>query len=241
MTNDLKNRIRTYWQERADAFNDIASHRREAEAWERVLTLAVSALPRRSRVLDLGAGTGACTLPIARLGHHVTAVDLASAMLAQLERQALAEGLEVSTLTADIEDLPMPERSLDLVTMRNLLWTLPKPEELLLKVHRALRPGGMLLIADGFWDHQVGESAPDDAHWSHKRFTELYNPIAEELPLYRGVSTAAIEQLIMAAGFGAFRHWTEHFDRSPYVGVTNDFFLLTASIDAVNGERHAPA
>ena len=239
MTIDLKDRIRTYWHERADAFDDIASHRQEADAWERVLTLAVCDMPKRLHVLDLGAGTGACTLPMARLGHRVTAVDLAPGMLQQLEGQALAEGLEISTLIADVEDLPMPERSLDLVTMRNLLWTLPKPEGFLLKVRKALRPGGMLLVADGFWDHQVGKSAPDDAHWSHKRFIELYGPIAEELPLYRGVSTAAIEQLIMAAGFGAFRHWAEHFHRSPYAGVTDDFFLITASTDTVSSERHA--
>lgn len=232
MTIDLKDRIRTYWHERANAFDDIASHRREADAWERVLTLAVNDIPNGSSVLDLGAGTGACTLPMARLGHRVTAVDLSQAMLEQLERQALAEGLEISTRSADVDDLPMPEHSLALVTMRNLLWTLPKPDQLLLKIRKALRPGGLLLVADGFWDHQAGQRAPHDAHWSHRRFTELYHPIADQLPLYRGVSTAAIEKLIMAAGFGAFRHWSEQFDHSPYVGVTDDFFLLTASVDA---------
>ncbi|MEM9627941.1 MAG: class I SAM-dependent methyltransferase [Pseudomonadota bacterium] len=238
---DLKDQIGTYWQERADAFDDVASHRREAYAWERVLTLAVGDLPKGSQVLDLGAGTGACALPMARLGHRVTAVDLSSAMLLKLEQKALAEALEISTLQADVDDLPMPERSLDLVTMRNLLWTLPNPEDLLIKARKSLRPGGVLLIADGFWDHQIGEDAPDDAHWSHKRFIELYSPIAEKLPFYRGVSTAAVEQMVRAAGFSAFRHWTEHFESSPYDGVTDDFFLLTASIGDVNGKSHALA
>lgn len=171
----------------------------------------------------------------------MTAVDLAPGMLERLERQALAEGLEVSMLCADVENFTMPVRSLDIVTMRNLLWTLPKPEHLLLKVRRALRPGGVLLVADGFWDHNASESAPNDAHWSHKRFIELYYPIATNLPLYRGISTAMIERLVQAAGFATFRHWAEHFDRSPYVGVTDDFFLLTASVDTVDGKRHAVA
>ncbi|NJO38011.1 MAG: hypothetical protein HC871_10870 [Rhizobiales bacterium] len=41
LTIDLKGQIKTYWHERANRFDDIASHRREADAWERVLTMAV--------------------------------------------------------------------------------------------------------------------------------------------------------------------------------------------------------
>ena len=134
MTNDLKDRIRTYWHERADAFDEIASHRREAAAWERVLILATSEVPRGSRVLDLGAGTGACSLPMARLGHRVTAVDLAPSMIEQLEQRALEEKLEISTICADVDELPMLNNSLDLVTMRSLLWTVSAPGQLLLKI-----------------------------------------------------------------------------------------------------------
>lgn len=239
MTSDLKDRIRTYWHERAAAFDEIASHRREAAAWERILTLATSGIPKGSRVLDLGAGTGACALPMARLGHRVTAVDLAPAMIEQLEAHALRESLEISTVCADVDDLPMHDASLDLVTMRNVLWTVPAPERLLSRVSRSLRPGGILLIADGFWDHDVREHVPDDVHWSHNRFLELYCPIAEQLPLYRGVRTTGIEQLMMKAGFNEFHHWTEHFERSPYAGITDDFFLLTASVQATHAQYNA--
>ena len=241
MTIDLKDRIRTYWHERAGSFDDLASHRREAAAWERVLFTAVADKPNGLRVLDLGAGTGACALPMARLGHRVTAVDIAPAMLEKLEQQAVAENLEISTLAADVDDVPMPEHTLDLVTMRNLLWTIPDPDGLLRRVRNALRPGGTLLVADGFWDHDPGESAPDDVHWSHKRFIELYHPIADKLPLYRGVSTAAIEDMVKAAGFDQPRDWAGQFDHSPYVGVADDFFLITASVAAVNGNQHAHA
>jgi SAM-dependent methyltransferase len=116
-------------------------------------------------------------------------------------------------------------------TMRNLLWTLPRPEVLLHRIARALRPDGVILFSDGFWNHNDGE-APGSVHWSHTRFAELYGPIAGELPLYRGVSSAMVERLVTAAGFSHLCHWADRFERSPCAGVTDDFFLLTASVAA---------
>ena len=229
MSIDLKDQIKTYWHERAAAFDDIASHRTEADIWERALTLAASHVPQGSTVLDLGAGTGACALVMAKLGHRVTAIDIAPAMLEQLERRAAAERLEIKTLATDVETLEIAPGSVDLVTMRNLLWTLPRPADLLQNVRKTLRPGGALLIADGFWDHDLGEQAPSDTHWSHDRFIELYRPLAAELPYCRGVGKATIDRLVTAAGFTGLRHWSDCFERPPYDGVTDDFFLLTAS------------
>lgn len=64
--------------------------------------------------------------------------------------------------------------SIDLVTMHNLLWTPSHPAQLLQKLRKILRPGSSLLIADGFWDHDLGEHAPSDTNWSHDRFIEVH-------------------------------------------------------------------
>ena len=39
---------------------------------------------RADRILELGAGSGRVTIPLARDGHHVTALDQSRAMLAKL-------------------------------------------------------------------------------------------------------------------------------------------------------------
>jgi SAM-dependent methyltransferase len=52
-------------------------------------------------ILDLGAGTGRISIPLASAGHDVIAVDLEPALLAELERRAAADGVDVRTVAAD--------------------------------------------------------------------------------------------------------------------------------------------
>lgn len=53
-------------------------------------TFANRRLGGPGRILELGAGTGRVTIPLARDGHHVVAVDQAPAMLAQLQTRVAA-------------------------------------------------------------------------------------------------------------------------------------------------------
>ena len=65
-------------------------------------------------VLDVGAGTGAFSTPLARRGFAVTHVDFSPAMLALARHNA--EGLEkVQFMQANATALPFPNRSFDLV------------------------------------------------------------------------------------------------------------------------------
>ena len=56
-------------------------------------------------VIDLGAGTGRVSIPLAAAGHDVIAVDLEPALLVELERRAAADDVEVITVAADARKL----------------------------------------------------------------------------------------------------------------------------------------
>ena len=58
-------------------------------------------------VLEVTAGTGRVSLPLARAGKSVTAVDISSALLVQLKKKAEAEKLTIETVHADMRDFDL--------------------------------------------------------------------------------------------------------------------------------------
>lgn len=84
---DISDEIRAFWDADADTYDHCAGHaahtRTQQAAWIGELRRLLPAPP--ARVLDLGAGTGFLSLPLAALGYDVTALDVAPAMLERLQ------------------------------------------------------------------------------------------------------------------------------------------------------------
>jgi ubiquinone/menaquinone biosynthesis C-methylase UbiE len=57
------------------------------------------------RVIDLGCGTGRIAIPLAQRGHAVTAVDLSAGMLRVAGEKALAAGVRLNRVQANIVEL----------------------------------------------------------------------------------------------------------------------------------------
>lgn len=119
------------------------------------------------RVADLGCGTGAYTIALARevgdMG-QVYAVDvhrdLLHTLAGTLERQKL---LNVEILWSDIEKgIPIDAYSLDAVVMSNVLFQLQDIDAALSYVAKILKPEGMLLVVD--WSRSHGGIGPHISH-----------------------------------------------------------------------------
>ena len=101
------------------------------------------------RVLDAGSGAGHTALAFAPKVAEVVALDLAEAMLAQGRRLARERGLSNITFQrGDVERLPFPDASFDLVTSRYSAHHYPHPLAALREFARVLRPGGVFLLVD---------------------------------------------------------------------------------------------
>lgn len=145
--------LQSTWNARVGTWHH---HVTNSPAFERVREDVLRrAAPRPGeRCLDLGAGTGFLTLPLAELAGpagQVMAVDLAPAMVDELAGRAAAGGLaNVVTVAGDLTGLRLPPRSLDVVVSSYALHHVAdqRKREIVARAHDWLIPGGRLVVAD---------------------------------------------------------------------------------------------
>jgi SAM-dependent methyltransferase len=108
-------------------------------------------LPRR-RVLDLGAGTGTGTIALARrFGEaEVIAVDQSAELLARIRSRAEGLGLagRIRTVQADLDQAWPAIVPVDVAWASNFLHELASPGRVLTDAFAAIRPGGLLAVAE---------------------------------------------------------------------------------------------
>jgi ubiquinone/menaquinone biosynthesis C-methylase UbiE len=120
-------------------------------------------------VLDLAAGTGALTRPLAGTGAEVIAVEPVAEMRAALPDAARA-------LEGTAERIPLDPSSVDAVTVAQAFhWF--DGDAALAEIHRVLRPGGRLAL---LWNRRV-EDAP-----VNQAIERLLAPHRGDVPTHRG-------------------------------------------------------
>ena len=116
--------------------------------WEG-LARSLLRLAPRARYADLGIGDGLLTLMLAEVAEVVTAVDVSPEMLRQLALRAKQKGIgNIETVEGDIESLPLPDASHDVVVLSQALHHAHDPARALREARRILVSGGTLLAID---------------------------------------------------------------------------------------------
>ncbi|HYM71163.1 MAG TPA: methyltransferase domain-containing protein [bacterium] len=140
-----------FWKfDPANAGRLVSSARADVHPPEHVLSLLD---PRRGHVVaDVGCGPGYFTIPIAERvqpAGRVAALDIAPEMLARLRARAAATGVRNVVLVQSEESrLPLAAATYDRVLLAFLIHELETPDEVLLDVRHALRPGGLGVVID---------------------------------------------------------------------------------------------
>lgn len=101
-------------------------------------------LPKSSRMLDVGYGSGLWLLAMAELGWrdlHGFDID------ANPENRARLEQAGVNVRSGDFVKSDFPENSFDCIRLEHVFEHLPNPVEVLLKCRSLLKEGGLLLLS----------------------------------------------------------------------------------------------
>ncbi len=107
--------------------------------------------PRKVHYLDVGAGHGRNTLPLARLGHPTDAVEPIPEVAAVLEARVAAAGLAVRVVRGDFLDpaFPLPREKYHLVSLSEVgtqMRGLTPVRGLLRRLADVLEPSGVGLL-----------------------------------------------------------------------------------------------
>jgi demethylmenaquinone methyltransferase/2-methoxy-6-polyprenyl-1,4-benzoquinol methylase len=211
---DKKSRVRGVFDSvapRYDLMNDVMSlglHR----LWKK-FTAAKTGLKPGQNALDVAAGSGELSIPMARqVGQEgrVIVTDINREMLSVGRDRLLNAGIagNVEFLLADAETLPFADRSFHCITIGFGLRNVTDKDAALRSMYRVLRPGGRLLVLE-FSAPKLGPlNAVYDAYSFHvlPRMGRLlagddasYRYLAESIRKHPDQDT--LKQMLEAAGF----------------------------------------
>jgi tellurite methyltransferase len=100
----------------------------------------------RGRALDLGAGEGADSIRLARLGYDVTAVDISEVGAAKIARFARSERASVRVVLANISDY-VPDGLFEIIICNGLLHYIEDKKAVIDRMKAATVPDGMNVIS----------------------------------------------------------------------------------------------
>jgi SAM-dependent methyltransferase len=127
---------------------------------------AVADLHEGETVLDLGSGGGADVLISARrVGPSGKAIglDMTDEMLALANANAAAAGVDnVEFLKGYIEEIPLPDESVDVVISNCVINLSADKRRVLAETARVLRPGGRFAVSDVIADPDMDEATRAD-------------------------------------------------------------------------------
>lgn len=161
------------WDSVAEGFDDFVTPLNLPLAED---PLNLAGLESKMEFIDIAAGTGALSIPAARRGAKVTAIDISPVMLQRLQLRVRNEGLTgVNVQVMDGCNLSFPDNRFDIAASQNGVSLFPDLQQGLSEMVRVTRPGGKVMV--------IAFGAPENAEF----ITFFMNAVQQLVPGFSGL------------------------------------------------------
>ena len=143
MTTQETGEIRGAWDSIATGYDEHVTPSHMGLANE---GLNLAGLKSGQKFLDVACGTGAMSIPAARMGAKVTSVDISPAMIERLKARAKKEGLTIDARAMDGHNLDLENNSFDIVGSQFGVMLFPDLPKGVREMARVCKPGGKVLL-----------------------------------------------------------------------------------------------
>jgi ubiquinone/menaquinone biosynthesis C-methylase UbiE len=149
-------------------------------------------------VLEFGCGTGSTAITHAPYVKHIQAIDISPKMLEIAQRKADASDVgNIAFSRSDIDELSVPDQTFDAVLGLSILHLLENKEEVLRKVHKMLKPGGLFVTSTAC----LGDTM---------KYFKIIAPVGKffgVMPLVKIFTKKDLQDSLTDAGFGIDYQW----------------------------------
>jgi ubiquinone/menaquinone biosynthesis C-methylase UbiE len=149
-------------------------------------------------VLEIGCGTGSTAITHAPYVKHIRAIDFSSKMIEIAQGKAEAQNIENITFEqSTIDNISVPDQSFDAVLGLSILHLLENKEEVIAKVYKMLKSGGIFVTSTAC----LGDTM---------KFFKVIAPIGKFfglMPLVKVFTKKELEDSLTDAGFEIAYQW----------------------------------
>lgn len=202
----IMNQPSKFWDKIADRYSRQPVS--DEESYRKKLRVTCEYLRPDMDVLEFGCGTGSTAITHAPFVKHIQAIDISSRMIEIAQGKAEAGNVgNVTFERAAIDTFGAPDQSYDAVLGLSILHLVADKEDVISKVHRMLKPGGLFVTSTAC----IGDTM---------KFFKIIGPIGAFfglIPLVKVFTVKELEDSLTNAGFEIDYQWQPGKGKSVFI------------------------